>query len=92
MYSNIGHKLRTVAKVIGMIGLFIMLTGAILILISNSEYFDVILGCRCLIIGLLLYISTFPMYAFGQLVDDVRQIKDSMNSETIDNSVDENAN
>lgn len=85
MYSNIGHKLRTVAKVVGMIGFVIVGIGLLVMLMATGYRLAVGLvpGLICITVGLLLYVSTFPLYAFGQLVDDVNYIR---NSKVINNN------
>ena len=60
LYTNIGGKLRTLAKICGAIGIVCFCIGVLILTLG--------------ILGLLCLISSWPLYAFGQLVDDVHKM------------------
>lgn len=65
MYTNIGEKIKTLAKVLFVIGLVVSLIYGVLLL--NSR--DVLRGTLCIVIGgLSSWVSTFVLYGFGQLI------------------------
>jgi len=71
MYSNVGGKIKTLAKVLAW---FWLIVGAIawLYLIFNDL---VVYGWISLGIGILEYIASWFTYGFGQLVEDVHEIR-----------------
>jgi hypothetical protein len=75
MYDNIGGKLKTVAAVTAWLGI----AGGGLIGLTAGGSMG--LGWPMVIIGisvaLMSVIGSYPMYAFGQLVEDVRAIKNA---------------
>lgn len=84
MYTNIGNKIKAIAKVLGWVYL---IGGAIawLILITNGydgwygyEYIteDDYIGWIALISGILGYVSSWFTFGFGQLVEDVHALRD----------------
>ncbi|WP_294553257.1 hypothetical protein [uncultured Pseudoflavonifractor sp.] len=74
LYSNIGKKLTTLAMVCGGIGIFCIAVGVIVELLTFFDSFNGILLLSCGLGGLLCLLSSWPLYAFGQLVDDVHQL------------------
>ena len=74
LYTNIGKKLRTLAMVCGGIGIFCMAVGIIVELLTFFDSFNGVLLLSCGLSGLLALLSSWPLYAFGQLVDDVHQM------------------
>lgn len=77
MYSNIGGKLRALAGILGSIGIIAIGIGLIMIFIyfGNSRSHTLVPGLILGVVGLIEVISTWPLYAFGQLVEDVHAIK-----------------
>ena len=72
-YDNSGGKLRILAKVIGVIGVPLVLIGLFLMIAGDPA--DVTTGVILLIGGLTLQICSWPIYGFGQLIDDVHAIR-----------------
>ena len=73
MYKNVGKVLCVMARIIGIIGLLAVVVGLIWTLSADPwmRWLPlIILGG-----GVVLFISSFPLYAFGQLVDDVHIIR-----------------
>ena len=77
LYSNIGKKLRVLAMVCGGIGIFCIAVGVIVELLTFFDSFNGVLLASCGGGGLVVLLSSWPLYAFGQLVDDVRQIAEN---------------
>ncbi|MDE7262354.1 MAG: hypothetical protein K2N78_09930 [Oscillospiraceae bacterium] len=75
MYSNIGGKLRTLAKVCGVIGIVCAVICVLVEVLTVFDSFEGILAVSGLMLGLLCVVTSWPLYAFGQLVDDVHAIR-----------------
>ncbi len=76
MYSNVGRKLRTLAKVCGVIGIVCAAICVLAEVVTMFDTFNGIMAVSGLMLGLLCVVSSWPLYAFGQLVDDVHAIRD----------------
>ena len=72
-YDNIGGKLRILAKVLGVIGVPLVLIGLFLMIAGDPADFTT--GVIMFIGGLTLQICSWPIYGFGQLIDDVHAIR-----------------
>lgn len=72
MYDNVGKKIMTLAKVLGWIFLIAGIITAIVFMSFGWKFFIVIAS---LIGGVLLYVSSWFLYGFGQLVDDVSAMR-----------------
>ncbi len=78
LYNNVGKVLMVVAKIIGVFGVLAVAGGiiaVIVILIAGSDY-DMPIALGVLSGGITLFISSFPLYAFGQVADDVHFIRE----------------
>lgn len=76
MYKNVGKKIMVLAKIQGWLGLIAGIIVFIVIVVNDSDSLP--LGLIFLIAGILLYISTWALYGFGQLVEDVHEIKGNL--------------
>ena len=72
MYDNVGKKIMTLAKVLGWIFLIAGIITAIVFMSFGWKFFIVIAP---LIGGVLLYVSSWILYGFGQLVDDISAMR-----------------
>ncbi len=93
MFSNIGKKIKILAKVLCWVGIVCsVLMGAALIarggdtiMTVNGEYRTaptLLLGILIIIIGSLLsWISSFFTYGFGQLIENTDQIRENTSRE-----------
>ncbi len=72
MYSNVGKKIMTLAKVLGWIFLIVGIITSMLFISYEWKFFIVIAP---LIGGVLLYVSSWILYGFGQLVDDINAMR-----------------
>lgn len=72
MYDNVGKKIMTLAKVLGWIFLIAGIITAIVFMSFGWKFFIVIAP---LIGGVLLYVSSWILYGFGQLVDDINAMR-----------------
>ena len=73
MYSNVGGKIKLVAKLYG----WITLIGGLLtffILLGDYDFGEVF---YVPILALTGFATSWPLYGFGQLVDDVQAIKEN---------------
>ena len=75
MYNNIGKKVRGLAMVLGWLLLIAGLIVAYLKLVANGYSGDDTIGWIGLALGAFGLISSWPLYAFGQLVDDTNAIR-----------------
>lgn len=89
-YTNVGGKLQLLAKISGVVCLILGLLGVVMMLLSVlllllqlfgllSPYFEPLSltlgGLIAVVSALLLAISTWPLYAFGQIVADLHAIR-----------------
>lgn len=79
MYENVGDKIQVMARIIG-IGLLTVGVIAFMILLGlagdNSAEIYTTWAFVALGIGVMGWISSWFMYAFGQLVDDVHAMRE----------------
>ena len=77
MYTNIGKKVMTLAKVMGWI---LLIGGAIawLAFLGDGYSGNDIIGWISLVSGVVSFSMTWPLYAFGQLVDDTRALREKI--------------
>ena len=68
LYSNVGKKIKTLALITGLIGMLAVVVGLFLLLIGDDL---LIVGPIIAGSGLVLWVSTWPLYAFGQITDDI---------------------
>ncbi len=85
IYSNIGEKLCKLAKICGVFGIVCVAIGSIylLYLFSIEEGWAWPSACGIILYGVISFIGSYFLYAFGQLTNDVHSIqvmrmKDSM--------------
>lgn len=93
MYQNIGKKIQTLAKIIGWL---LLIAGAIACLVFLIKSAEVSSDYRyaerlkeeyntyaiiSLVSGFVGYISTWILYGFGQIVEDVRAIRERIELE-----------
>ncbi len=70
MFHDIGKKLMGFAKFISWFGVILFVIFGILIMRAN-----VAAGITLILTGILLPISMWQLYAFGQIVDDVHAMR-----------------
>ena len=77
LYSNIGNKVCKVAKVCGAIGIVCAIIGLICLIIGLcvGEIAAIIAGASAAVLGIMSLISSWPLYAFGQITNDVHAIR-----------------
>lgn len=89
MYSNIGSKIKTLAKVIGVLLAVSGVVAWIYFITNTYNYYsygnpvekrllttDDLIGWISLICGLLGFCSSWLIFGFGQLVEDVSKFKE----------------
>lgn len=82
LFSNIGGKIKTLAKVICLVGMVISLIQAVRVLNMGYEYQNtafaslLTLGLGCL----FSWIGSFFTYGFGELIDRTCSIDDKLSS------------
>ena len=76
MYNNIGRKIMVLAQVLGWILLIAGIILALICLTDSSSGNDLVGGIG-LAVGIFGFISSWFLYGFGQLVDDVRTIRNT---------------
>lgn len=77
LYSNIGNKVCTVAKVCGFIGVVCAAIGLVVTLfaIMDGEDWLLIIGPACMVLGIVSLISSWPLFAFGQITNDIHAMR-----------------
>ena len=81
MYSNLGKKIMTIGKVMGCL---LLIAGIIMWFTKCfvSGYPDDAIGWISLVAGVLGFISSWFICAFGQLVDDTHAMREKIAGET----------
>ncbi len=76
MYSNVGKKIMILAQVLGwvLLGAGIIL---FLVVLSHGRSGKFLTGGIGLAVGIFGFISSWFLYGFGQLVDDVNAIRNT---------------
>mgnify|MGYP000994645365 CR=1 FL=1 len=83
MYSNIGGKIKALAKVIAWIGIIASIIGGMTVIgiwsqMSYSGNPIVFPGILVMVIGSLgAWVGSFLLYGFGQLIEDTSSIREN---------------
>ena len=70
-FANVGKKVQAYAKLNAVCGMVITAIGIVLPMF-NDALFE---GMALIMFGLVAICMSFPLFAFGQMVDDVHEIK-----------------
>lgn len=83
MFTNIGGKIKTLAKVICWVGIVASVISGIFSIIAgiasaeNSTFITLAAGILTMVMGSLgAWIGSFITYGFGEIVDNVKRISD----------------
>ena len=71
LYSNISKKIKMLALITGIIGMLAVIVGLILLVGCGGEDDLLIVGPVVAGSGLAVWVSTWSLYAFGQITEDV---------------------
>jgi len=84
MYSNIGDKVCKAAKICGFIGIIAAVVGLVclFVAIANSEDVLFIVGPALAVLGVACLIGSWPLYAFGQITNDVHAMRTNAPAKT----------
>ena len=74
MYSEVGKKIMSLAKICSWITFICGVLIWFIILVDGDKYNNMP-GWIWLGIGVLSFISSWPLYGFGQLIDDVHALR-----------------
>ena len=77
MYSNIGEKIQKLAKICGIFGI-LCITGGLIFLVGlflESEEWAWPIECGIILYGVLSFIGSWPLYAFGQITNDIHAMR-----------------
>ena len=78
LYKNIGDKVCKWAVFCGWVGVFAVVIGMICMLLwLDGDDVFMILGIACMASGVLSVISSWPLYAFGQITNDIHAMQES---------------
>jgi len=88
MYKNVGKKIMVLAQVLAWV---LLIAGIIvgLVYLTNSYSGDDLIGKVALAAGVASFVSSWFMYGFGQLVNDVNVIKNKSENEKQEQPKDE---
>ena len=75
MYKNVGKVLCVVARIVGIMGMIASFVGLIWLISAQWDSARII-ALMILGGGIVLFISSFPFYGFGQLIVNVQYIRD----------------
>ena len=76
LYSNVGKKVQALAKFGGIVGIVSIVLGIILLFVET------VAGVALGVLGLILVLGSLPMYAFGQITEDVHEMRNCANGTT----------
>lgn len=78
MFKNIGKKIKTLAKVICIVGIVAsVILGISMILTSTQTGYGIIIGIVYLLLGpLFSWIGSFALFGFGELIDNSKKSLD----------------
>lgn len=91
MWSNIGHKIKTLAKVICWIGIVLSVLVGIMAIATNGTLqsygytyntgSNILTGILVIILGVLgSWLGSLTMYGFGELVERAMNIDDKLSA------------
>lgn len=72
LFKNIGAKIKTMAKICAVLGVLIIAAGFILLFVDDDT---LVYGIFAMVSGFMTIIFSWPIYAFGQITDDVAAIR-----------------
>ena len=83
MYSNIGRKIKVLAKVIGWISLIAGVIAWLVLITNNSSYRGKVyyitgddwIGWMALVVGIMGIVASWPLYGFGELIELAGEIE-----------------
>lgn len=81
LYSNVGGKLQLIAKICGVVGLVCAAIGILVMLLTGFDDEALLAGIICVVAGISCIVSSWPLYAFGQLVNDVHDMRSNTKNE-----------
>lgn len=78
MFTDVGKKIMKLAGVLCVLGIIASVISGIAVIASNSRYSSTILPGILTIIGgsLLSWIGSWTLYAFGQIADDIHEMRE----------------
>lgn len=89
LYTNVGSKIMKLGKAIGysnVIAAVITLAIAVVLLFDDEEV-ALILMISAVVAGAMGIFTSWFIYAFGQMVNDVHNIKLKSNNQSIDSEI-----
>ncbi len=77
MYNNIGKNLKGIASIVGVIGMLICAIGVIVFFSEIGEGFEAAFynALAFIISGAVILISSWPLYAFGDITENVDKMR-----------------
>ena len=76
MYNNVGKRIQIIAKVIGWLLLIGGLITWFMFCLNNSYSRDDLWGWLAFAFGIIGFVSSWFIYGFGQVVDDVHFLRE----------------
>lgn len=80
LFKNIGGKVKIIAKICAVLGILIIAAGFILLFVDDDT---VVYGIFAMIGGFATIICSWPIYAFGQITDDVAAIRSQQSAPAV---------
>ena len=79
LYTNIGDKVCKVAVICGIAGIVMAAIGLLVTFIGlvSDEMTTWIIGLAAGVLGAICVIASWPLYAFGQITNDVHAMRSS---------------
>ena len=74
MYENVGQSIKRYAVIQGALSIVVCSLAAVICLVSDMSGWIVF---ACIVAGFAGVISTWPLYAFGQMAEDMEALREA---------------
>lgn len=83
MYKNISRKIKTVAKILGLISILGFAYVLLILIVAPGSGEDVPMLVAVCALFAVLFIFSFPIYGIGKLIDEAKTISKALKSKEI---------
>ena len=74
MYDNVGAKIKTLAKVMAIVGAIASVVAGLAVIAFDGDYF--LIGVIITVVGAVMaWLSSLMLYGFGELIDKASEIE-----------------
>ncbi len=80
MFRNIGKKVMGLAKFLAIVSIIAGVVACVALIANDMIWY----GCYALLAGIVVFLTSFLVYAFGQIADDIHKIAGTVDKGTAD--------